>query len=121
MVTKALKWARFVCAGELIHDTVAHVECVTSLAFDSNGLYLLSGAHDGSLRLWNMEKRICLQVNDSLVFENVSNDLYVLICILHQLHTGNPSAPLQILRSCTRRRFSSIAEAHRLRRRGRIR
>lgn len=34
---------------------------ISSLAIDPNGLYLLSGSHDGSLRLWNMEKRICLQ------------------------------------------------------------
>ncbi|MFH4975926.1 hypothetical protein AB6A40_002635 [Gnathostoma spinigerum] len=47
--------------GKLIHGTVAHVEAISSLAIDPNGLYLLSGSHDGSLRLWNMEKRICLQ------------------------------------------------------------
>uniref|UniRef100_A0A915BSL2 Uncharacterized protein n=1 Tax=Parascaris univalens TaxID=6257 RepID=A0A915BSL2_PARUN len=47
--------------GKLIHGTVAHVEAISSLAIDPNGLYLLSGSHDGSLRLWNMEKRVCLQ------------------------------------------------------------
>lgn len=46
----------------MIHGTVAHVEAISCLAIDPNGLYLLSGSHDGSLRLWNMEKRICLQV-----------------------------------------------------------
>ncbi|KAK0409127.1 hypothetical protein QR680_004354 [Steinernema hermaphroditum] len=47
--------------GQLIHGTVAHVEAISSLAIDPNGLYLLSGSHDGSLRMWNMEKRVCLQ------------------------------------------------------------
>lgn len=47
--------------GKVIHGTVAHVEAISSLAIDPNGLYLLSGSHDGSLRLWNMEKRVCLQ------------------------------------------------------------
>ncbi|VDM19413.1 unnamed protein product [Wuchereria bancrofti] len=48
-------------SGKMIHGTVAHVEAISCLAIDPNGLYLLSGSHDGSLRLWNMEKRICLQ------------------------------------------------------------
>uniref|UniRef100_A0A1I7T4J7 WD_REPEATS_REGION domain-containing protein n=1 Tax=Caenorhabditis tropicalis TaxID=1561998 RepID=A0A1I7T4J7_9PELO len=47
--------------GSCIHESVAHVEGVSSLAIDPNGLYLLSGSHDGSIRMWNMEKRACLQ------------------------------------------------------------
>uniref|UniRef100_A0A158PC52 WD_REPEATS_REGION domain-containing protein n=1 Tax=Angiostrongylus cantonensis TaxID=6313 RepID=A0A158PC52_ANGCA len=47
--------------GRLTHSAVAHVEGISSLAIDPNGLYLLSGSHDGSLRMWNMEKRVCLQ------------------------------------------------------------
>ncbi|CAI4229779.1 unnamed protein product [Auanema sp. JU1783] len=47
--------------GKQIHSTVAHMDGISSLAIDPNGLYLLSGSHDGSLRLWNMEKKICLQ------------------------------------------------------------
>ncbi|GMR58325.1 hypothetical protein PMAYCL1PPCAC_28520 [Pristionchus mayeri] len=47
--------------GSQLHCAVAHVEGISSLAIDSNGLYLLSGSHDGSLRLWNMEKRVCLK------------------------------------------------------------
>ncbi|KAI3422617.1 hypothetical protein GPALN_013117 [Globodera pallida] len=47
--------------GKLISATMAHVEGVSTLAIDPNGLYLLSGSHDGSLRLWNAEKRVCLQ------------------------------------------------------------
>ncbi|PIO72489.1 WD domain, G-beta repeat protein [Teladorsagia circumcincta] len=48
--------------GKLTHSAVAHVEGISSLAIDPNGLYLLSGSHDGSLRMWNMEKRVCLQL-----------------------------------------------------------
>ncbi|CAJ0582644.1 unnamed protein product, partial [Mesorhabditis spiculigera] len=47
--------------GELIHSAVGHVESISSLAVDPNGLYLLSGSHDGSLRVWDLEKRVCLQ------------------------------------------------------------
>lgn len=47
--------------GSIIHEAIAHVEGVSSLAIDPNGLYLLSGSHDGSIRMWNMEKRSCLQ------------------------------------------------------------
>ncbi|GMT10233.1 hypothetical protein PFISCL1PPCAC_1530 [Pristionchus fissidentatus] len=47
--------------GVQLHSSIAHVEGISSLAIDSNGLYLLSGSHDGSLRLWNMEKRTCLK------------------------------------------------------------
>lgn len=47
--------------GKLTHSVLAHVEGISCLAIDPNGLYLLTGSHDGSLRLWNMETRICLQ------------------------------------------------------------
>lgn len=47
--------------GKLINSTMAHMEGVSTLAIDSNGHYLLSGSHDGSIRLWDAEKRICLQ------------------------------------------------------------
>lgn len=41
---------------------MAHLEAVTSLSVDPNGLFLLSGSHDGSLRMWNLETKSCLQV-----------------------------------------------------------
>ena len=41
---------------------MAHVEGVSTLAIDPNGLYMLSASHDGSVRFWNAEKKICLQV-----------------------------------------------------------
>jgi striatin 1/3/4 len=48
--------------GKLINSMMAHVEGVSTLAIEPNGLYMLSGSHDGSVRLWNAEKRLCLQV-----------------------------------------------------------
>ncbi|RVE76789.1 hypothetical protein OJAV_G00012120 [Oryzias javanicus] len=47
--------------GKLIHSMVAHLDSVTCLAVDPNGLYLMSGSHDCSIRLWNMESRTCIQ------------------------------------------------------------
>ncbi|KAM9314309.1 striatin-like [Pholidichthys leucotaenia] len=48
-------------SGKLIHAMVAHLDSVTSLAVDPNGLYLMSGSHDCSIRLWNMETKTCIQ------------------------------------------------------------
>jgi len=47
--------------GKQIHTMVAHLDAVTSLSIDPTGLYLLSGSHDGSIRLWNMENKTCIQ------------------------------------------------------------
>jgi striatin 1/3/4 len=47
--------------GTLIHSMVAHLDAVTSLAIDSHGLYLLSGSHDCSIRLWNIDNKTCVQ------------------------------------------------------------
>lgn len=47
--------------GSLIHSMVAHLEPVTSLAIDTHGLYLLSGSHDCSIRLWNLDNKTCVQ------------------------------------------------------------
>ncbi|KAH8240926.1 hypothetical protein KR026_008225 [Drosophila bipectinata] len=48
-------------SGTLIHSMVAHLEPVTSLAVDAHGLYLLSGSHDCSIRLWNLDNKTCVQ------------------------------------------------------------
>ncbi|XP_067009673.2 striatin-3 [Anabrus simplex] len=48
-------------SGKLVHSMVAHLDSVTSLAVDPNGLYLLSGSHDCSIRLWNMDNKTCVQ------------------------------------------------------------
>uniref|UniRef100_A0A2L2YCN7 Striatin-3 n=1 Tax=Parasteatoda tepidariorum TaxID=114398 RepID=A0A2L2YCN7_PARTP len=48
-------------AGKMVHSMVAHLDAVTSLAIDPNGLYLLSGSHDCSIRLWNMDNKTCVQ------------------------------------------------------------
>ncbi|XP_045078088.1 striatin isoform X2 [Coregonus clupeaformis] len=47
--------------GKCIHSMVAHLDAVTCLAVDPNGLYLMSGSHDCSIRLWNMESKTCIQ------------------------------------------------------------
>ncbi|KAK2145167.1 hypothetical protein LSH36_697g00020 [Paralvinella palmiformis] len=47
--------------GKVVHSMVAHLEAVTSLAVDPNGLYLLSGSHDCSIRLWNLDSKTCVQ------------------------------------------------------------
>ncbi|RVE57641.1 hypothetical protein OJAV_G00218300 [Oryzias javanicus] len=47
--------------GKLIHAMVAHLDAVTSLAVDPNGIYLISGSHDCSLRLWNLDSKTCVQ------------------------------------------------------------
>lgn len=47
--------------GSLVHSMVAHLEPVTSLAIDAHGLYLLSGSHDCSIRLWNLDNKTCVQ------------------------------------------------------------
>uniref|UniRef100_A0A2H8TTB6 Striatin-3 n=1 Tax=Melanaphis sacchari TaxID=742174 RepID=A0A2H8TTB6_9HEMI len=47
--------------GKMVHSMVAHLDAVTSLAVDPNGLYLLSGSHDSSIRIWNLESKTCVQ------------------------------------------------------------
>lgn len=68
-------------SGKMVHSMVAHLEAVTSLAVDPNGLYLLSGkvlfliefmlvlmsfsvyvgSHDCSIRLWHLDNKTCVQ------------------------------------------------------------
>ncbi|KAI4812518.1 hypothetical protein KUCAC02_023900 [Chaenocephalus aceratus] len=48
-------------SGKMIHSMVAHLDAVTSLAVDPNGLYLMSGSHDCSIRLWNLDSKTCIQ------------------------------------------------------------
>ncbi|CAF89649.1 unnamed protein product [Tetraodon nigroviridis] len=48
-------------SGKVIHSMVAHLDAVTSLAVDPNGIYLISGSHDCSLRLWNLDSKTCVQ------------------------------------------------------------
>ncbi|XP_077993936.1 striatin-3-like isoform X2 [Glandiceps talaboti] len=48
-------------SGKMVHSMVAHLDAVTSLAIDPNGLYLLSGSHDCSIRLWNLDSKTCVQ------------------------------------------------------------
>jgi len=57
------RYIRFfdVNSGKEVHNMVAHLDAVTSLSVDPSGLYILSGSHDGSIRLWNMENKTCIQ------------------------------------------------------------
>jgi len=48
-------------SGQMIHSMVAHLDAVTSLAIDPQQTSLLSGSHDRSIRLWNIENKNCLQ------------------------------------------------------------
>ncbi|XP_072405481.1 striatin-3-like isoform X1 [Chiloscyllium punctatum] len=47
--------------GKMIHSMVAHLDAVTSLAVDPNGVFLMSGSHDCSIRLWNLDNKTCVQ------------------------------------------------------------
>ncbi|XP_009288630.1 PREDICTED: striatin-3 isoform X2 [Aptenodytes forsteri] len=47
--------------GKMVHSMVAHLDAVTSLAVDPNGIYLMSGSHDCSIRLWNFDSKTCVQ------------------------------------------------------------
>ncbi|XP_057699942.1 striatin-like [Corythoichthys intestinalis] len=47
--------------GKLAHSMVAHLDAVTSLAVDPNGIYLMSGSHDCSVRVWNVSSKTCIQ------------------------------------------------------------
>ncbi|XP_063295794.1 striatin-3 isoform X2 [Pelobates fuscus] len=48
-------------SGKMIHSMVAHLDAVTCLAVDPNGIYLMSGSHDCSIRLWNLDSKTCVQ------------------------------------------------------------
>ncbi|KJE91412.1 strn-prov protein [Capsaspora owczarzaki ATCC 30864] len=47
--------------GQCTHSMVAHLDSVSTVAIDHSGLFLLSGGHDSSLRLWDIAKKSCLQ------------------------------------------------------------
>ncbi|CAI5744287.1 unnamed protein product [Peronospora destructor] len=47
-------------AGECVGSLTAHQDSVTSLSVDAAGLYLASGGHDGSLRVWSVADRHCV-------------------------------------------------------------
>ncbi|XP_053123794.1 striatin-4 [Hemicordylus capensis] len=47
--------------GKAVHSMVAHLDAVTCLAADPNGVFLMSGSHDCSLRLWNLDNKTCMQ------------------------------------------------------------
>ncbi|KAK2088757.1 Striatin-4 [Saguinus oedipus] len=47
--------------GKPVHSMVAHLDAVTCLAVDPNGVFLMSGSHDCSLRLWSLDNKTCVQ------------------------------------------------------------
>ena len=44
---------------------IAHLDEITCLDIDLKGLYLLSGGHDCSVRLWNFDSRRCIKETKS--------------------------------------------------------
>lgn len=48
-------------SGKLVHQMVAHQDACSDLAIDPTSFYLLSGSHDCSLRLWNLDNKNCIQ------------------------------------------------------------
>ncbi|KAM6225822.1 striatin-4 isoform 2-T2 [Porphyrio hochstetteri] len=47
--------------GQVVHSMVAHLDAVTCLAVDPDGVFLMSGSHDCSLRLWHLAHKTCVQ------------------------------------------------------------
>lgn len=63
--------------GKLIHSMVAHLDAVTSISIDPNGLYLLSASHDCSIRLWHLDNKTCVQevTSHRKKFDEAVNDV----------------------------------------------
>ncbi|CAD5234068.1 unnamed protein product [Bursaphelenchus xylophilus] len=72
-------------SGKLIRSAVSHVESISTLAADPNGIYMLSGCEDGSLRVWDMESKTCLQ---EIAAHRKKHDMSVMAVAIH------PSRPL---------------------------
>jgi WD40 repeat protein len=47
--------------GEKLRQFERHTAPITSLVFSADGRYLLSGSHDGTLRLWRLAKQSTLR------------------------------------------------------------
>ena len=48
-------------AGDCISSWTAHLDSISSLAISPDGTTLLSGAHDASVRFWDLSDKTCLQ------------------------------------------------------------
>ncbi len=48
-------------SGEVTFETVGHRDATTSVSIDASGLYFASGGHDGSLRIWDIGSKSCVQ------------------------------------------------------------
>jgi WD40 repeat protein len=47
--------------GQMSFEMVGHKDAVSCLAFDPTGLYFMSGGHDSSLRVWDVQTKHCVQ------------------------------------------------------------
>ncbi|TYZ63174.1 hypothetical protein PybrP1_004823 [[Pythium] brassicae (nom. inval.)] len=47
-------------SAECIGAMMAHQDAVSSISIDAAGLYLATGGHDGSLRIWSVAERHCV-------------------------------------------------------------
>jgi len=47
-------------SGDMLHSMIAHQAAVGSIAFDPSGLYMVSGGHDRSVRMWDVGTRTCV-------------------------------------------------------------
>ena len=54
-------WTQLTILGDCISSFIAHLDAVSSLAISPNGTTLLSGAHDSSVRFWDLSDKTCLQ------------------------------------------------------------
>lgn len=58
-----ISWFGFCFLGKVIHAMVAHLDAVTSLAVDPNGIYLMSGSKSGwgLLLFWKFNEFYCVK------------------------------------------------------------
>merc|ERR550525_337855 len=50
-----------------IHCFKGHTREVTAVAFSHNGWFIASGSRDRSVRLWNVEKKICVDTHEEYI------------------------------------------------------
>ena len=48
-------------SGDCAHSMVAHLDAVSTLDISPNGLVVVTGGHDSSVRLWDLNTHACLQ------------------------------------------------------------
>lgn len=58
-------------SGKMVHSMVAHLDAVTSLAVDPNGLYLLSGSKTIIIFLKNKNKNYLIYFRSRFIYQNM--------------------------------------------------